>query len=141
MFLPFMFQASARAQRTSVEEARHDTWLRRRIGFTCGVLGVALIVGALAAGFSSLSVARFPDRPDQLPLAVAIVIAHAAITIVGVFAGYAMLSLAERLVVPSFEPRAERRVALTPRPTASSAAPVSQRYPRPDVTESMRVLS
>src|SRR5262249_15689350 len=59
MFLPFMFQSVR--QTTAAEDARHDTWLRRRIGFACGIVGVLLIVVTLALGFSSLAGTRFPE--------------------------------------------------------------------------------
>ena len=137
MFLPFMFQATVRPT-TVADEARHDVRLRRRVGFLCGGLGVALIVGALALGFSSLAGERFPERADQLALAVSIVIARAAMSIVGVFAGYEMLSLAERLAVPTFEARPDKRVSVVTRPMKD--APRASR-PSVDAPDSMRVLS
>jgi hypothetical protein len=108
MFLPLMFLATARPA-TAADDARYETLLRRRIGFAAGLGGVVLVMAALVLGYASLATERFPEKPEQLVLALAIVVAHAAITIAAVYVGYSMLRAAERMLVPSRAPATDLR--------------------------------
>ena len=84
---------------SALDEIRQESWVRRRIGFACAAFGLAIIVGVLGFSFFKLATQTFPEAPEHLALAVSVVIAEAAITIAGLFVGYSMLTVAERLIV------------------------------------------
>jgi len=92
-------------------------WSPRRVGVACGVLGLVMIVGALAYGTVGIAGARL-DRAEHVPLEVALILARAAMAIATMCVGYAVLRIGERLSFPAFPlrtlpaprpPRVERR--------------------------------
>jgi hypothetical protein len=92
-------------------------WSPRRVGVACGVLGLAMIVGALAYGTVGIAGARL-DKAEHMPLEMALILARAAMAIATMCVGYAVLRIGERLSFPVFPlrtlpppraPRVERR--------------------------------
>ena len=110
----------------------------------------------LGLGFARLSTEQFPERSDQAHLALAIVVAHGLITMVGVFIGYKMLGVAERLITEGGKRIVGFATATKPATTGSKEQPkavVAEVRPRmpsyaaiapksdADATEVMRILS
>ena len=83
----------------NAEERQRRAWTRQRIGIVCGLLGLTIIVGSIAAAYAGLGAAHL-DNAGQASLAVAIVLARVAIAIAAMGVGYAMLRMAERLSFP-----------------------------------------
>ncbi len=100
-----------------VGAAGRAAWSPRRVGVACGVLGLVMIVGALAYGTVGIAGARL-DKAEHVPLEVALILARAAMAIATMCVGYAVLRIGERLSFAAFPlrtlpaprpPRVERR--------------------------------
>ncbi len=79
---------------------RSEAWTERRLGLTCGALGVLMIVGSLVLGWQSVAGERF-EHGEQASLAVAVVLARAALSIAAMLVGYGLLRVGERALLSS----------------------------------------